>query len=104
MAIYATQATRVTDQMFIEAAHGVADQVTQEQLQQGLVYPLQSNILEVEIKTAAQVAKLVFDGNLARPGAPATGLRGLHQKSRVSAGLPASCLAPGGGHHDGFPH
>jgi len=70
MAIYATQAKRVTDQMFIEAAQGVADQVTPEQLQQGLVYPLQSNILEVEIKTAARVAKLVFDANLARVPRP----------------------------------
>jgi malate dehydrogenase (oxaloacetate-decarboxylating)(NADP+) len=70
MAIFATQAMRVTDQMFIEAAQGVADQVTPEQLQQGLVYPLQSNILEVEIKTAARVAKLVFDANLARVPRP----------------------------------
>ena len=70
MAIYATQATRVTDQMFIEAAHAVADQVTSEQLQQGLLYPLQSNILEVEIKTAARVAKLVFYDKLARVPRP----------------------------------
>ncbi len=71
MAIYATQATRVIDQMFIEAAQGVADQVTPDQLQQGLLYPLQSNILEVEIETAARVAKLVFDANLARVPRPA---------------------------------
>jgi malate dehydrogenase (oxaloacetate-decarboxylating)(NADP+) len=34
------------------------------------VYPLQSNILEVEIQTAARVAKLVFDSGLARVGRP----------------------------------
>ena len=61
MAIFATQAKRVTDEMFIEAAQAVADQVTAEQLKQGLLYPPQSNILETEIKTAARVAKLVFD-------------------------------------------
>ena len=66
MAIYATQAKRVTDEMFIEAAHALADQVTSEQLQQGLLYPPQSNILETEIKVAARVAKTIFDGNLAR--------------------------------------
>ena len=66
MAIFATQATRVTDEMFIEAAHAVAEQVTDDQLQQGLLYPLQSNILETEIKTAARVAQLIFDSNLAR--------------------------------------
>ena len=71
MAIFATQATRVTDEMFIEAAQGVADQVTPEQLQQGLLYPLQSNILEVEIETAVRVAKLVFDSNLGRVPEPA---------------------------------
>ena len=71
MAILATQAKRVSDEMFIEAAHAVSDQVTPEQLQQGLLYPFQSNILEVEIQTAARVAKLVFDTGLARVDRPA---------------------------------
>jgi malate dehydrogenase (oxaloacetate-decarboxylating)(NADP+) len=65
MAIFATQAKRVTDEMFIEAGQAVADQVPPELLKQGLLYPLQSNILESEIQTAARVAKLVFDSNLA---------------------------------------
>jgi malate dehydrogenase (oxaloacetate-decarboxylating)(NADP+) len=71
MAIFATQASRVTDEMFIEAAGGVADQVEPELLKQGLLYPLQSNILETEIQTAARVAKLVFDSGLARVPRPA---------------------------------
>jgi len=70
MAIYATNARRVTDEMFIEAAHAVADQVTSEQLKLGMLYPPQSNILEVEIQTAARVAKLVFDSGLARVERP----------------------------------
>ena len=70
MAIYATQAKRVTDDMFIEAAHAVADQVTSEQLKLGMLFPPQSNILEVEIQTAARVAKLVFDSGLARVERP----------------------------------
>jgi malate dehydrogenase (oxaloacetate-decarboxylating)(NADP+) len=65
MAIFATQAKRVTDEMFIEAGQSVADQVPSELLKQGLLYPLQSNILESEIQTAARVAKLVFDSGLA---------------------------------------
>jgi len=65
MAIFATQAKRVTDEMFIEAGQAVADQVPSELLKQGLLYPLQSNILESEIQTAARVAKLVFDSGLA---------------------------------------
>jgi malate dehydrogenase (oxaloacetate-decarboxylating)(NADP+) len=71
MAIFATQATRVTDEMFIEAARAVADQVPSDLLKQGLLYPLQSNILETEIQTAARVAKLVFDSKLARVERPA---------------------------------
>jgi malate dehydrogenase (oxaloacetate-decarboxylating)(NADP+) len=71
MAIYATEAKRVIDDMFIEAASAVADQVPPDLLKQGLLYPLQSNILETEIKTAARVAKLVFDKGLARVDRPA---------------------------------
>ena len=71
MAIFATQAKRVTDAMFIEAGQAVADQVPADLLLQGLLYPLQSNILETEIQTAARVAKLVFDAGLARVERPA---------------------------------
>jgi malate dehydrogenase (oxaloacetate-decarboxylating)(NADP+) len=71
MAIFATEAARVSDEMFIEAAAAVADQVAPELLKQGLLYPLQANILETEIQTAARVAKLVFDSGLARVPRPA---------------------------------
>jgi malate dehydrogenase (oxaloacetate-decarboxylating)(NADP+) len=70
MAIFATQAKRVTDEMFIEAGQAVADQVPPDLLEQGLLYPLQSNILEAEVQTAARVAKLVFDSGLARVERP----------------------------------
>jgi malate dehydrogenase (oxaloacetate-decarboxylating)(NADP+) len=71
MAVYATQTKRVTDEMFIEAAHALAGQVTPAQLKQGLLYPPQSNILETEIKTAARVARVAFESNLARVARPA---------------------------------
>jgi malate dehydrogenase (oxaloacetate-decarboxylating)(NADP+) len=70
MAVFATQASRVTDEMFIEAARAVADQVPTALLNQGLLYPLQAHILETEIQTAARVAKLVFDLGLARVERP----------------------------------
>ena len=70
MAIYATKAKRVTDEMFIEAAHAVADQVTPDQLRLGMLFPPQSNILEVEVQTAARVARLVFESGLARVNRP----------------------------------
>lgn len=71
MAVFATHASRITDEMFIEAAHAVADQVSAEQLKLGMLFPPQSNILEVEIKTAVRVAALVFDSNLAGVPKPA---------------------------------
>ena len=70
MAIYATNARRVIDEMFIEAAHAVADQVRPDQLRLGMLFPPQSDILEVEIQTAARVARLVFDSGLARVDRP----------------------------------
>ncbi len=73
MAIYATQAKRVTDQMFIEAARAVGDQVPAELLAQGMLYPPQSNILEIETKTAARVAELIFTSGLATVEKPDDG-------------------------------
>src|SRR6516165_11325901 len=71
MAIYATNAKRVTDEMFIEAAHAVADQVTPEHLKLGMLFPPQSNILDVELQTAERFAKIIFDSGLARVERPA---------------------------------
>ena len=70
LAILATNARIVTDEMFIEAAHAVADQVTEEQLKLGMLFPPQSQVLEVAIHTATRVAKLVFDSNLAQVPRP----------------------------------
>jgi hypothetical protein len=50
----------VTAEMFIEAAHSVADQVSPKQLKLGMRFPPQSNILETEIKTAIRAARTVF--------------------------------------------
>jgi malate dehydrogenase (oxaloacetate-decarboxylating)(NADP+) len=70
MAIYATQTKRVTDEMFILAARAVADQVTKQQLDEGMLYPPQANLLEVELATAAKVAELIFARGLARVDKP----------------------------------
>lgn len=71
LAVYATHAKRITDEMFIEAAHAVADQVSDEQLKLGMLFPPQSNVLEVAIHTAVRVAKLVYASNLAGVPEPA---------------------------------
>ncbi|MDB5308893.1 MAG: NAD-dependent malic enzyme [Gemmataceae bacterium] len=71
LAIVATKARRVTDEMFVVAARAVADRVTQAELDAGLLYPPQSDILETEVAVAAKVAEVIFARNLAgvdRPG------------------------------------
>jgi len=70
MAVLATESTRVTEQMFIVAAKAVAEQVTQEELDAGLIYPPQSQILDASLHTAARVAHYIFDQGLARVKKP----------------------------------
>jgi malate dehydrogenase (oxaloacetate-decarboxylating)(NADP+) len=61
----------VTDEMFIAAAGGVAEQVTPSDIAVGLVYPPVSGILETELRVAARVAEVIFDSGLARVERPA---------------------------------
>jgi malate dehydrogenase (oxaloacetate-decarboxylating)(NADP+) len=70
MAVYATSAKRITDEMFIEAANAVAEQVTQAELDSGLIYPPQSTILQTEVCAAQRVAELIFERELARVPKP----------------------------------
>jgi malate dehydrogenase (oxaloacetate-decarboxylating)(NADP+) len=70
MAVYATEAARVTEEMFIVAAKAVAEQVTEENLASGLIYPPQSRILEASLHVAERVAAYVFDKGLARVPRP----------------------------------
>ena len=49
MAVFATEATRVTEEMFIVAAKAIAEQVTQASLDTGLIYPPQSKIFEASL-------------------------------------------------------
>jgi malate dehydrogenase (oxaloacetate-decarboxylating)(NADP+) len=66
MAIFATQAVRVTEELFIVAARAVAEQVTDENLANGLIYPSQSQILETSLHVAEKVAAYIFNHGLAR--------------------------------------
>lgn len=70
MAIYVTEATRVTEEMFIVAAQGVAEQVSEESLAKGLIYPPQSQILEASLHVACKVAEYIYDQGLARAPRP----------------------------------
>jgi malate dehydrogenase (oxaloacetate-decarboxylating)(NADP+) len=70
MAVYATGATRVTNEMFVVAAKAVAEQVTDADLATGLIYPPQSKILEASLHVAEKVAAHIFDAGLARVPQP----------------------------------
>ena len=70
MAVFATEATRVTEEMFIVAAKAVAEQVTEENLSTGLIYPPQSRILDASLHVAERVAAYIFDKGLARVPRP----------------------------------
>ena len=71
LAVYATHAKQITDEMFVEAARATAGQMTPEQLAKGMLFPPQSDIFNIEINTAVQVATLVFDRGLAHVERPA---------------------------------
>ena len=65
LAVYATEAKRVTDDMFIIAAKAVSEQVDQASLDRGLIYPSQSRILEASTHVAIRLATFIFDEGLA---------------------------------------
>jgi malate dehydrogenase (oxaloacetate-decarboxylating)(NADP+) len=70
MAVFATEAVRVTEEMFIVAAKAVAEQVTDQSLATGLIYPPQSRIFEASLHVATRVADYIFAKDLARVSQP----------------------------------
>jgi malate dehydrogenase (oxaloacetate-decarboxylating)(NADP+) len=71
LAVYATRARRVTDEMFIAAARAVSEQVTSAELDEGLIYPPQATIFKTELYTAERVAEIIFARGLADVATPA---------------------------------
>jgi malate dehydrogenase (oxaloacetate-decarboxylating)(NADP+) len=71
MAVYATCAKQITDEMFIAAARAVAEQVTSAELETGLIYPPQAEIFKTELHAAELVAEVIFTRDLARVPKPA---------------------------------
>ena len=70
LAILATRAQRVTDEMFLAAARALAELVTPAELDSGLVYPPQSAIFETEMHVAWRIAEVIFARGLARVKQP----------------------------------
>jgi malate dehydrogenase (oxaloacetate-decarboxylating)(NADP+) len=59
-----SQARVITDEMFLAAAHSLANLVTESDLERGRVYPPLSRIRGVSAKIAYDVAKMVYDQGL----------------------------------------
>jgi len=70
LAVFATEAKRITDDMFIIAAKAVAEQVKEEHLAVGLIYPPQCQIFATSKYVATRVAECIFDNDLAQVARP----------------------------------
>ncbi len=60
----------VTDEMFLAAALSLADQVSDEDLARGRIYPSLTRIRDVSARIAAAVATIAYDQGLARRDRP----------------------------------
>jgi malate dehydrogenase (oxaloacetate-decarboxylating)(NADP+) len=63
-------ATRITDEMFLAAAHALADEVTQADLDQGSLYPPLAQARPVSARIAVAVAEVAYDRGLAAKSRP----------------------------------
>jgi malate dehydrogenase (oxaloacetate-decarboxylating)(NADP+) len=64
LGVLASEASRVTDEMFTAAAKSLDEQVTVEDLKIGRIFPSLSRIREVSANIALSVAKIVFERGL----------------------------------------
>jgi malate dehydrogenase (oxaloacetate-decarboxylating)(NADP+) len=70
LAVYAARPKRLTDEIFIVAAQASADQVDGTQRNRGMLFPPQTDILKLEINTAARIVEFMFEKGLATAERP----------------------------------
>jgi malate dehydrogenase (oxaloacetate-decarboxylating)(NADP+) len=71
LATYVARPRRITDECFIVAAQASADQVGPELRAKGMLFPSQSQILEMEVSSATRIAQFMFEKGLATVKQPA---------------------------------
>jgi malate dehydrogenase (oxaloacetate-decarboxylating)(NADP+) len=71
LATYVARPRRITDECFIIAAQASADQVGPGLRARGMLFPSQSQILEMEVSTATRIAQFMFEKGLATVKQPA---------------------------------
>jgi malate dehydrogenase (oxaloacetate-decarboxylating)(NADP+) len=71
LGVLASEASRVTDEMFTAAAKSLDEQVTVEDLKIGRIFPSLSRIREVSANIALAVAKIVFERGITAMPEPA---------------------------------
>ena len=78
LGIVVSQSRIVTDEMFLAAAHRLANQVSAADLERGRIYPPMSRIREVSALIACDVAKMAYDNGLTDKPEPADILADVH--------------------------
>jgi malate dehydrogenase (oxaloacetate-decarboxylating)(NADP+) len=66
----ASHAKRINDDMFMAAAHALAHQVTESDLEQGSLYPALPRIREVSAHIATAVAETAYKNGIAGKAKP----------------------------------
>ena len=71
LGVLASEATRVTDEMFFVAAKALGESVKEEDLAMGRIYPSLTRVREVSVTIATAVAEVAFARGLTRRARPA---------------------------------
>ena len=70
LGIVASESRLVTNEMFLAAARALANEVSEDDLSEGRIYPRLMRIREVSLAIAVAVAKVAYDQGLARVSKP----------------------------------
>jgi malate dehydrogenase (oxaloacetate-decarboxylating)(NADP+) len=80
LGVIASQSRTISDEMFLAAAHSLANQVSESDIERGRLYPSLSRIREVSARIAYDVAKIAYDRQLTDREEPDDLLADIHQQ------------------------